>query len=157
MNAEVTVLAQAEAQLTLERREQTIMAGDEKNNGALVTLTEKIVENGSKVSGAVTLMSENLMELADAEKRTEDKTDKLRKELRVSHKQTIEEFTKQIKVLNDFISEIRETGIVSFIKTAKRLMFALIVSAIGGITWLVLNGVLKLYIEVMLKSKGLSQ
>jgi len=156
MNVEVTVLAQAAPITYSGEAEQKIMAGDERDSGALIALTEKIVENGSKVSGAVTLMSENLMELADAEKRTEEKTDKLRKELRVSHKQTIEEFTTQIKVLNDFITEIRQTGIISFIKTAKRLMFALIVSAIGGITWLVLNGVLKLYIDVMLKSKGLA-
>lgn len=123
---------------------------------ALITLTEKIVESSNKVSGAVTLMSENITELSESERRTEEKIDRVRKEARVLNQQTLAEFTKQMEVLTIFISEIKDTGIIPFIKTAKRTMTVIITSLIGGIAWLIFQGALKLYVEVYLKSKGLT-
>lgn len=132
------------------------MAEELDRESALIALTEKIVESGSKVSGAVTIMSENLMELSDSEKRTEEKVDKVRKEIRILNQQTLDSFTTQMKIITQFIQEIKDTGIIPFIKTAKRLMFVLISSMIGGIAWIIIQGALKLYIELYLKSKGVT-
>jgi len=127
---------------------------EETNQEALVLLTEKIVESGGRVSSTMSVMSDNVVELAEIEKRIESKVGKLRKETLICHQETLEEFTTQMKRINGFLDKIDETGIINLIKTLKRLAFAISASIIGAISWLVLNSVLKFYVDAVLRAKG---
>jgi len=124
------------------------MAEDTRDS-ALITLTEKIVESGGKVSDAVGLMGENLIELAGAEKRVEDKLDKMRVETQKCHEETLREFTGQMKLINAFIIKIEQCGLIEFVKTTKKFLSVVTIAIIGGIVWLIFNAALKFYVSTL--------
>jgi len=118
---------------------------DNTRDSALITLTEKIVESGGRVSDAVGLMGENLVQLADAEKRVEDKLDLMRVESQRCHEETLREFTGQMKIINAFIIKMDQCGLVEIVKAAKKFFSVITFAIVGGIVWLVFNAALKFY------------
>ena len=128
------------------------MSEENNRDAALIALTEKIVESGGKVSDAVGLMGENLVELAEAENRVEDKLDEMRIEIQKTHQETLKEFTGQMKVINDFILKMEQCGIIEFVKNTKKFFSIITIAIISGIAWLFFNAGLKLYISVISKA-----
>jgi hypothetical protein len=125
---------------------------DTSRDAALITLTEKIVESGGKVSDAMGLMGENLIELSEAENRVEDKLDKLRVEMLKSHETALTEFSSQMKKINTFMEKLEASGLLEFVKTIKKFLSIITIAIISGAAWLIFNGLLKFYVTVILKS-----
>lgn len=80
---------------------------------ALIELTEKIVENNNTVSGAMSLMSENMEEVADSNARMEDKLD---------------DHIEEITAMADVAKQIKNSGILSFLKFLKLTAYTALVT-----------------------------
>lgn len=126
---------------------------DDTRDAALITLTEKIVESGGKVSDAVGLMGENLVELAAASNRVEDRLERMQGDIQKTHQETLSEFTNQMKIINAFIQKMEQCGIIEFVKATKKFFSIVTIAIVGGVAWLLFNGALRIYVTMLNAAK----
>lgn len=116
---------------------------------ALITLTQKIVENNNAVSTGVGLIGENIETLAEAIQRVEDKIDDLQ-----AYAEGFEEIGEELENFKEFhekhkslIEQIEQTGILKMIKNAKKIIIALLLALAGNVVWVLVKDVVIFYAQ----------
>lgn len=116
---------------------------------ALITLTQKIVENNNAVSTGVGLIGENIEALAEATQRVEDKIDDLQ-----AYAEGFEEIGEELENFKEFhekhkslIEQIEQTGILKMIKNAKKIIIALLLALAGNVVWVLVKDVVIFYVQ----------
>jgi len=135
--------------------------GRRQNDLVLVELTEKIVENNNSVSSVVNLMSENLVELVEAQERMENKIDDAQVSAEVNQekltqlntdmqdiKKKIEDFKRQIDYIETVGKKIEESEILKFAVNVKKAVFAIITTAAIGVAIVLLKDFIIFYLKL---------
>lgn len=127
--------------------------GRRQSDLVLVELTQKIVENNNSVSTAVTLMGENIIELAESQERIENKIDDactFVEELNSSVKSNAEDLSslkKTVEASAKTLKALDELKVLDLIKNIKKLIIAVIFTAATSILWFILKDLIFFYIK----------
>jgi hypothetical protein len=129
----------SEPEKQIRRRESDVV---------LIELTSKIVENNNSVSAGLSLMSENIEELAECQLRMENKIDDYTDTQSLTQLTTdVTELKKTMIEMSAILKKMDDIGLVSIVKNIKRFLWFIVVTVSGGALWVVLKDIVMFYIK----------